>query len=177
MDSRWFGLASAYTYERSKFLVIFYLVSFGDSDLNLQNSWLWFCFCCFLLEIRMKLWIFSFLLAGSEPSNVPSSSQSLASVIVLEFAIINGEFALELQRKWFNDEDSMLNLWESSQTPLNFAGFWFWKRLGFECSWIFFWICDFDLTDKREKFLFLFMVMWLELNGAEPWTSDTVCLI
>jgi len=44
----------------------------------------------------MKLWIFFFFFAGSKPSNVLSSSQSLVSVIVLEFAIINGEFALEL---------------------------------------------------------------------------------
>jgi len=74
-----------------------------------------------LLLLRFKnLWIF------------PSSSQIRASVIgawACCLWVVSSHF--ELQKNRFNDEDSMLNLWESMQTPLNLLSFWFWKVLGF----------------------------------------------
>jgi len=64
----------------------------------------------------------------------------------------------------------MLNLWESMQTPLNFVEFWFWKSLGFLCSWAFLWICwIWSVTEWREK---VKSVCWC---GA--WSVDLFFLI
>jgi len=54
--------------------------------------------------------LFFFFLTGSDSSNSFPSSSQFPSVITLEFAASGGEFAFELQRKWFNDEDSVMNL-------------------------------------------------------------------
>ena len=68
---------------------------------------------------------------------------------------------LELQKKGFNDDDSALNLWESTKTPLNSLEFWFWKLR--VCAFVLelFWVCyDLILTAKREKMESV-CVMWL----------------
>ncbi len=89
-----------------------------------------------------------------------SSSQNPASVIVLSLLPLVTNLVLELQRKWFDDEDSAMNLWELLRISLHLDWIWFWNfRVCSSCSSIFLSLLQFDLTDMREKISELFL-MW-----------------
>jgi len=120
----------------------------------------WFCFVDFVAGSRK--WIGNFLSSSSPVQNFRTSFPRLLSSSFCDRAWIR--CFLRWIRAWIVEGNGSmmkirLNLWE-----LHKKLHWFcWilvleKRLGFECSWTFFWICEFDPTEWRESFCFC---LWL----------------
>jgi len=149
-------------------------------------------FCWFLAWIpKINRWFLFFFFTGSNPLNSFSFFFSLFFLCDrVEFAAFSGGFTLELQRKWFGDDDSLMNLWEPWWISLHCA--WTWLNLVLEkvrvCGivlrvlevfWVW-WILI--LTEWREKILRClwcgvnYVALFSDLCSGRPFIDCHVCL-
>jgi len=134
---------------------------------------------CWFLDWNSEInrWFFLLLLRRFKTFEILSLFFSnFASVIVLSSLLLVTNLMLELQRTRLNDDDSTLNHWELTQTPLIWLEFCFWKFRVCELVLQLFWVCcDFDLTEWRERVGIVF-VMWRNYVDLLFWLAQYVAL-
>jgi hypothetical protein len=145
------------------------------------------------LEIRVRRrtkpsWLFSELLvddslllnwwSSSSPSLIWFSFFNLSSSSLWSHKFF--ELVLELQCLWFDDDDSMMNLWELRWIYFNFGLILILVKLGFRecssCSWWFLELVRILILERRERMRKMCLLSWHFVIDSVYWCIDDMAL-
>jgi len=118
-----------------------------------RTLWTWFCFADSDSKSENKSVFLLLLLRRFKTFEILSLFFSISPFCDrTKFVAFSDEFCAWIAERRFNDDDSALNLWEPTKTPLNSLEFCFWKFRVYETVLQFSeFLWFFDLTEWRES--------------------------